>query len=230
MNQVSLNPVSILVVENMEIVRRGLLSLPQTHPQVVARVTAVEGLEDLDMSGPAPDVVLLDLWLGKTEQDASLPAVRALRAWGAQVVLYTSEQRPYPLQCALVAGVRAIVPKLDPIDRLVEVIAHVAAGEQHLSAPAAAAVREEPQCLARLTPSELRVLRLTAYGLTAADIAETLVVSQRTVDTHMANILEKYSAATASRVKRGGLLRLAGEDGYIDQRLDPKNGTNADAG
>lgn len=225
-----MKPVSILVVENMEIVRRGLMSLPQTHPEVIGSLSAHEGLDDVVMTGPAPDVVLLDLWLGRTEQDASLPGVQALRAWGAQVVLYTSEQRPYPLQCALAAGVRAIVPKLDPIDRLVEVIVQVAAGEPHLSAPAAAAVREEPQCLARLTPSELRVLRLTAYGLTAADIAETLVVSQRTVDTHMANILEKYSDATRTKVKRGGLLRLAGEDGYTDQRLEPKNGTNADAG
>ena len=122
----------VVVVENLDVVRRGLLSLPLTHPHAVASVRAFADVDDIDFNGRPPNVVVLDYWLGR-EDRASLGHVGRLHEWGAHVLLYTTEELPHPLQLAMQAGIDGLCLKNDGIDALVAAIMEVGHGHTVLS-------------------------------------------------------------------------------------------------
>lgn len=206
-----MKPISLTAIESMDVIRMGLQTLPTIYGEVVGSVQTLTRAAEVDLTRPRPDVVLIDLWTGEAGDELSLPWISRFREWDSQVVVYTAERRPHLIQRALRAGAVGVVAKDAPLASLVNFLEHLAVG----AGPFAGA----PQCLARLTRTEQQVLRLIAVGLSSAEVASWLVVSPRTVDTHLGSILRKYSDATASRVRRAGMLRLASQDGYTDPRL-----------
>ena len=120
-------PVDLVALDNQDVVLAGLRSLPISHPEVIRTVVAHRSLTTLDVTTPPPHVVVLDYWLGRDDED-SLDAVSALKAWGAAVLLYTSEERPRPLRAALRAGVDGLCLKNDGLDALVHAVAQVITG------------------------------------------------------------------------------------------------------
>lgn len=201
------------------------MSLPLTHPGSVATVKPYSAVEDIDMDDPAPDVVVLDYWLDQ-EREPSLDHVGALIAWGARVVLYTSEESPHLLQVALQSGVLGVCLKRDGIDDLVDAITAVGRGTTVLSSSGARALIDDKALAARLTPSEITTLRALAYGKTTKEIAEAHCVEVSTVDTHIEHIRRKYAESTGTKVNRVTMVREALRDGYLDRRYvheDPEN-------
>lgn len=213
------------MVEDLDVVRRGLMSLPLTHRESVASVKTFSAVEEIDMDDRAPDVVVLDYWLG-SEREPSLDHVAALIGWGAQVLLYTSEESPHLLQLALQAGVLGVCLKRDGIDDLVDAISAVGRGTTVLSSSGARALVDDKALAARLTPSEIATLRAIAYGKTTKEIAEAHCVEVSTVDTHVEHIRRKYAESTGTKVNRVTMLRAGLRDGYLDRRYlheDPEN-------
>jgi DNA-binding NarL/FixJ family response regulator len=152
--------------------------------------------------------------------------VPRLLAWGAHVLLYTSEESPHLLQEALLAGVSGVCLKRDGIDDLVDAISAVGRGGTVLSSSGARALLEHGALRARLTAVEIETLRAVAYGKTTKEIADLRCVEASTVDSHIEHIRRKYADATGTKVNRVTMVRVGVRDGYVDRRHlgeDPQN-------
>ena len=209
-------PYDVIAIDDTEMILRGLQSLPVTDPGVVASVRTYKDVASVDMTRPAPDVVILDLWLAG-DSVASIPHIAGFKQWGAHVLLYTSEKAPVLLRQALTAGADGLCLKVDSADALVDAMVRLGRGEQVFSGPLARAVKEDKAFGAMLTPAEAEVLRGMAHGLTSQELADRLTVAKSTVDTHAASIRQKYgSNMTASAIKgmSDGWLKVqdAGQD------------------
>ncbi len=191
----------VLVVEDHTVVRRGFCAL-LTQAGFDCVGEAGTGEEALERAVElAPDVVLLDLGLPDI---GGLEVIRRLGDTAPDslpVVLTIHAEEEYVLQ-ALAAGAGGYVLKLAEPDTVVEAIRRALAGELYIdpavTGPIArrAVARSEPD---PLTPREREVLGLIARGLTNRQIAEELVVSINTVETHRRHILEKLG--TRSRAE-----------------------------
>ena len=214
-------PYDVVLVDNLDVVRSGLVSLQLTHPEVVRSVRGYERVEELDLTAPPPRVVVLDFWLG-SEDESSLDHVEALKAWGAGVLLYTTETTPARLREALDRGIDGLSLKVDGMAALVEAIAVVGAGGTAFNGPLARAVQQDGAVAARLTPAEITVLRGLAYGLTPAQVADRLVVAKSTVVTHTESIRRKYAEATGGKVNRARMIHEGLRDGYLERPDRPE--------
>ena len=208
----------LVVIDNVDAIRNALLSLPATHPETIGSVRAYAGIEDVDFADPPPAVVILDLWL---ERDSTLstPHIARLREWGARVLLYTTEERPHPLQQAMAAGADGLSLKNDGVDALVGAVADVVAGRQGLSSPLARALLEHEMLAARLTPTEIETLRALSYGKTVGEIAARRQVAPSTVGTHIEHIRRKYADSCGVRVSQNRMIAEGSRDGYVDPRF-----------
>lgn len=215
-------PLTILAVDNQDIVLAGLRSLPLTHSDLVGSMLCHTAVADVDVSRPPPDVVILDFWLGRDDTE-SIDAVSAFKEWGARVLLYTGEESPHNLNRALRAGVDALCLKNDGLAALIDALTCLANGEPAISSTLAQTVNSDRNLRASLTSTEIRVLTGLAYGLSSAEIAAHLSVSENTIKTHEGNIHRKYRDATGlERMTRARLLFEALRDGYWDIRNMPE--------
>lgn len=213
------SPLRVVAVDNLDVVRYGLMTLPMTRPDVVATIQVVAAVDELDLTALAPDVLVVDYWLGHEDRPITrdLPA---LVAWAPGVLLYTSEERPARLRAAMRAGVSGLCLKTDGLQALADAIAQVGAGRPAFSGPLAQALLEDEALGATLTARECEILQGLAMGLTNAEIARELFLSDKTVQTHAENIRRKY-AVGGDRVNRARMVREAQRDGYLD---DPHRG------
>ena len=218
-------PYDIAVIDNLDVVRMGVTTLQITHPAIVRTVTTYAHADDVDLGAAAPDVVVLDYWLGR-DDEASLDYIGALKAWSGRVVLYTSEEAPARLREAMQRGIDGLCLKNDGAAALADAIAAVGRGRFVCSGPLARAVVSDEALSAKLTPAEIRVLRALALGLSTADIALRLSVAETTVGTQVESIRRKYSDATGQKVNRVRLLREGMKDGYFDPPRVTKNTEN----
>lgn len=212
------SPLMVVAIDNQDVVLAGLRCLLITHPHVVRAVSTYTQIADVDVSASPPDVVLLDFWLGRDDQD-SLDAVIALKQWGTKVLMYTSEERPHLLRQALRAGVDGLCLKNDGLEALVTALHRVGSQEVLLAGPLARAAAEDRDLTTQLTDSEIRVLAGLAYGLSPAEIADKLTISQHTVRSHERHIHDKYrEVAGQEKISRAEVLFRALRDGYWNER------------
>ena len=220
-NHATASPYDVVLIDNLDVVRSGVLSLQLTHPQIVRSVRAYEHVDDVDLAGPPPRVVVLDYWLG-SEDEPSLDHIGALKEWGASVLLYTTETTPARLRKALDRGIDGLTLKVEGMAALAEAIAVVGAGGTAFNGPLARAVQEDNAVSARLTPAEVKVLRGLSYGLAPPQIADTLVVAESTVVSHIEAIRRKYAEVTGGKVNRARMIREGLRDGYLERPDRPE--------
>ena len=174
---------------------------PPDLPFVAERVyDASDGEEALRLvAGTAPDVVLMDLRMPGLD---GVEATRRIRAEhpSTQVIALTTYADDASIISAVQAGARGYLTKHSGGDQLRRAIETVAAGEALLEPAVQARLLEAvaggragvPQALPDgLTPREAEVLALIARGLSNADIARQLFVSEGTVKTHINNLFSK---------------------------------------
>jgi NarL family two-component system response regulator LiaR len=192
-------PISILIVDDHAVVRRGVRAYLETQPDLVVVAEAAAGEEAVRLASElVPDVVLMDLAMPGID---GVEATRRIRRISprTQVVVLTSYHEDSHIFPAVKAGALSYLLKdMDPED-LAMAIRAAAQGHAVIHPRVAArliaelrgAREENPNPFTELTDREMDVLRLIAEGLSNAEIAERLVISEKTVKGYVSNILSK---------------------------------------
>ena len=214
--------IRVLIADDQALVRDGFGMILDAQPDIEVVGGAADGREALEMARAlAPDVVLMDIRMPEVD---GIEATRRLTADGARapriLMLTTFDQDEY-VYAAMKAGASGFLLKDVRREELVDAVRVIAGGDA-LLAPALTRrliedfVRRPPPgaapagALAELTDRETDVLRLIARGLSNAEIAEELVVSDATVKTHVARILSKLGVR--DRIQA---VVLAYESGFV---------------
>ncbi|MCX4630625.1 response regulator transcription factor [Streptomyces sp. NBC_01443] len=189
-------PIRVLLVDDHQVVRRGLRTFLEVQDDIEVVGEAADGDEGVARAEELrPDVILMDIKMPGTDGIEALRRLRAL-ANPARVLIVTSFTEQRTVVPALRGGAAGYVYKdIDP-DALAGAIRSVHAGHVLLQPEVAEALlsQEEQPSSSRggsLTEREREVLSLIADGRSNREIARALVLSEKTVKTHVSNILMK---------------------------------------
>ncbi len=187
------DPIGVLLVDDHLVVRQGLRAFLEVQDDIRVVGEAGNGVDALaSIAELRPDVVLLDLQMPKMDGVAVLRAMRE-RGDTARVLVVTSFTQPDAVLPAMRAGASGYVYKDVEPSSLAQGIRSVHLGQTLLADDVAAVLvaGEERDSGAGLTDREGDVLRELAQGRSNREIARALVVSEKTVKTHVSNILLK---------------------------------------
>ncbi|MEU6896080.1 response regulator transcription factor [Streptomyces sp. NPDC046557] len=190
-------PIRVLLVDDHQVVRRGLRTFLEVQEDIEVVGEAADGEEGIARAEELrPDVILMDVKMPGTDGIEALRRLRDL-ANPARVLVVTSFTEQRTVVPALRAGAAGYVYKdIDP-DALAGAIRSVHAGHVLLQPAVAEALltqEDQPSSSPRagaLTDREREVLSLIADGRANREIARALVLSEKTVKTHVSNILMK---------------------------------------
>jgi DNA-binding NarL/FixJ family response regulator len=194
--------IRVLVADDQSMVRAGFRMLLADEDDIEVVAEASNGLEAVDKAGRyKPTVILMDIRM--PELDGLSATERILAADdGARVLILTTFDHDEYVYEALRIGASGFVLKDDPPEQLIGAIRTIAEGDALLSPSITKRVIEQfgripraepPSELAELTTREQEILRLIAQGLSNAEIANELVISETTVKTHVTHILQKLN-------------------------------------
>jgi len=197
---------TVLIVDDHAVVRAGLRLLVDNADGLEAvgeagtADEAVERVKEL-----APDVTLLDVVMPDGDGIEALPAILSVHPEG-KVLILSMEDNPGYVRKALNAGASGYVLKEAVDTEVVRAIREVAAGRRYLQPELGMRLvdSDEPEAhkaeKGQLSQREREVLRLIALGHTNPEIAERLVISVRTAETHRANIMQKLQVRTRADI------------------------------
>jgi DNA-binding NarL/FixJ family response regulator len=194
--------ISVLLADDQAMVRAGFRLILSAEPDISVAGEAADGVQAVAAARRLrPDVTLMDVRMPRLD---GITATRQLLKDGpapTRVVVLTTFDIDSHVYEALRAGASGFLLKNAPPEDLVQAIRVVAAGAALLDPAVTRRVIEEfarspapgprPTEVNLLTERELEVLHLVARGLSNAEIAATLVVSEATVKTHVARLLDK---------------------------------------
>jgi two-component system, NarL family, response regulator NreC len=207
--------VTVVLADDHKVVRSGLRLLLESerHFEVLAETGDVTDTVDAVIE-LGPRVLVLDLNMGGESALDAIPRLRA-DAPETQIVVLTMQDNPAFAQAALRAGAVGYVLKDAADSELMSAVESASDGRTYLNpelgARLASAHPDDEQRPDNLSPRELEVLRLIALGYTNGEIAKTLVLSVRTVESHRAHIQQKTLLTT-----RAELVAYAREHGLLD--------------
>ncbi|WP_030904601.1 response regulator [Streptosporangium amethystogenes] len=201
--------IRVLLVDDQPLLRTGFRLILEAEPDLTVVGEAGDGKTAQDQSRALlPDVVLMDIRMPGVDGIEATRRIVREAAGGAHVprvlVLTTFDLDEYIVE-ALRAGASGFLLKDVPPEELVQAIRVVAAGDaivapsitrrllDRFGAHLPTHRQSTPNRLERLTERELEVLKLIAKGMSNAEIAAELVVSETTVKTHVGNVLTKLS-------------------------------------
>jgi len=218
--------IGVLVVDDHEVVRRGLRAFLDCEPDIDVVGEAGGGAEALDLlasmesDGRRPDVIIMDLQMAPTDGIESTRQVRALYD-DIEVVALTSYAEEERVHAALRAGASAYVLKDSDADDVAAAVRAAHRGELQIDPVVArtlmSSLREarDHDPISVLTSRELVVLRLVAAGKPNKQIAAELAISERTARTHVSRILRKLHLSSRTQAAlwavREGLVQVERE-------------------
>ncbi|HEX9030058.1 MAG TPA: response regulator transcription factor [Anaerolineales bacterium] len=197
-------PIRILLVDDHDMVRRGLAVFLLAYDDLVLVGEAANGAEALDKCAAlGPDVVLMDLMMPVMDGIAATRAIRT-RYPDTQVIALTSFSEEKLVENALQAGAIGYLFKNVSVDDLAAAIRAARAGQPTLAPEATRVLIQKATRPAApgqdLTDREREVLKLLVEGRSNPEIAEQLSLSRSTVKTHVSHILEKLGASSRVEV------------------------------
>ncbi len=201
-------PIRVFVVDDHAVVRRGMRAFFDmlTDTEVVGEAAdgqaALDKLAEMAVLDDLPDVVLMDLVMPRLDGLAATAAIKQ-RYPSVEVVMLTSFSEAERVHLALEAGAAGYLLKDAEADEVGAAVRAAHRGEVHLDP---AVVRKLTRSLiapqrtaASLTPREREILILVARGGSNQDIADALVISERTARTHVSNMLAKLGLASRTQ-------------------------------
>jgi NarL family two-component system response regulator LiaR len=198
--------IRVLIADDHPVVREGLRGLIEIQPNLELAGEAVDGVEAVDKARSLqPDVILLDMVMPRKDGVQAIAEIKQENPQ-ARILVLTSFSESEKALPAIKAGALGYLLKDSAPEELLQAISNVYHGQislhpaiarllvQELSQPSDLPPAEEP-----LTEREVEVLQLIAQGLSNQEIADTLVVGERTVSTHVSNILDKLHLANRTQ-------------------------------
>jgi DNA-binding NarL/FixJ family response regulator len=205
--------IRVLLVDDHDVVRRGLMALFNGAAGFSVVGAAADGAEAVDLVGEhEPDVVLMDLSMPGMDGIEATRRVTSDRPDVRVVVLTSFSDRERILDALDAGAVGYLLKDADP-DELLRGVQAAARGESPLAPKAARAVlaaRAETRPAAELTGREQEVLDLLAEGLANKQIARRLGIAEKTVKTHLTSVFQRIGvtdrtqAALWAQRQRGG--------------------------
>lgn len=197
------NPITVLLVDDHEVVRQGVRFFLETRPDFSVVAEADSGLSAIKLAKEyIPDVVLMDLVMPEI---GGVEATRRIKDVSprTQIIVLTSYHDDEHIFPALQAGAVSYLLKDVKMEELAEAIRRAVQGEATLHPRVASRIIQELHGnrtaelnpFTELTNREMEVLRLIANGLNNSEIAAQLVISEHTVKGHVSNILSKLHLA-----------------------------------
>ena len=209
-------PIRILIADDHGVVAEGLKHLIEAQPDLQVLAIVPDGREAVRAAREVqPDVVLMDLSMPELNGADATRAILERDPKCKVIVLSMYAEREY-VRRALKAGASGYVVKRSAAKEVVDAIRAVYAGQRYLSPRVAdvmiddytAEDKQDP--LARLSAREREVLQLLAEGRTGAEIAARLALSQKTVETYRARLVEKLGIRDVA-----GLVKFAIQRGIV---------------
>jgi two-component system NarL family response regulator len=195
------DPVRVIVADDQELFRRGLIMLLGVEPDIEVVGEAGDGVSATELAvSTTPDVVLLDVRMPKR---TGLQACMKIKEQvpSARIIMLTVSDEEADLYEAVKNGASGYLLKDSSIDEVAQAVRVVAEGQSLISPSMAVKLIDEFKQMSRtdrdqvptprLTERELEVLRLVAKGLNNREAAKELFISENTVKNHVRNILEK---------------------------------------
>jgi two-component system, NarL family, response regulator DevR len=206
MNQAAVKPIQVFVLDDHDLVRRGVRSLFETTSDVVVVGESGSASEALDLIPKLkPDVAVLD---HRLPDGSGIDVCREIRSADPEIagLILTSYDDDDALFAAIMAGASGyILKQVDGVD-LVEVIRNVASGLAMIDPQVTAQVLERVRSgsvksspIDRLTANERDVLDLIGQGMTNRQIARALQLAEKTVKNYVSSILGKLGLASRTQ-------------------------------
>lgn len=196
------DPITVLIVDDHEVVRKGIYGYLDTLPEYEVVGEAASGEQAIELAKQlVPDVILMDLMLPGID---GVETTRIVKNFSprTQIVVLTSFHDDSLIFPALKAGAISYILKDMKMSKLAEAITKAHHGEVILHPKVASRVLQnirkddgESIIYTELTDRELDVLKLIANGSSNSQIANDLVISENTVKGHVSNILSKLHLA-----------------------------------
>jgi NarL family two-component system response regulator LiaR len=207
--------VSVLIVDDHAVVRQGLQALLASRPEVRVVGEAADGAQAMHLAQQLqPDVILLDVLMPDMDGVAVTQRVRQAGLRSRVLILSSSLEDRRVLE-AIRAGADGYVLKASRVGELVQAILRVAQGQRVLD-PAVTQVLVQHlhdfDPITTLSPREREIFEALARGRSNSEIAGALQVSEATVRTHVASVLDKLALRDRTQVMiyalKRGLIRL----------------------
>jgi DNA-binding NarL/FixJ family response regulator len=202
--------IRIVVVDDHDVVRRGLLTVLGGEPDLEVVGAAEGGMRALDLiarldeRAQRPDVVVMDLEMAPVDGIETTRQIRS-RYDDIEVVALTSFGEEERVRAALEAGASGYLLKDADVDEVAAAVRAAHRGELQLDPAVARLLMSSLRGISRddvssaLTPRELEVLALVGTGRANKEIAAELSISERTARTHVSNILRKLGLASRTQ-------------------------------
>ena len=206
-------PITIVLADDHEIVRSGIRMVLEAQSDMTVVAEAGDGDDAIRFAlGHKPTILVLDLNMPNVSGLDAIPRIQEASPETAIIVL-TMQAEPAFARQALQSGAKGYVVKQSAASELVGAIRSVLTGDTYINPSLGARLAAEPPSSGPpddLTPRETEILGLLALGYTNPEIADRLVLSVRTVETHRANIQRKTGAST-----RAELVAYAADNGLM---------------
>ena len=208
--------IRVLIAEDHLMVRAGIRALLEKAGDIHVLGEASNGQEAVDMTEKLkPDVLVMDIMMPRMNGIQAAENIRKLRQPPpTQILLLSMYSDKGLIYQALQTGVKGYVLKSAVSDELLNAVRSVAAGNTYLSEQVSEIVVEtktnprsvvtEQDSFLNLSPREKEILQLIAEEHTSREIADLLVISEKTVEKHRASMMEKLNVRNLA-----GLVRLA---------------------
>jgi two-component system, NarL family, response regulator LiaR len=194
--------IRILIADDHSVVRQGLRMFLGLDSELVVVAEAEDGAEAVALARQhRPDIVLMDLLMPEMDGVTATAVIRRDLP-DTEVIALTSIFEDDKVIGAVRAGAIGYLLKDTRAPELCQAIHAAAAGKVQLAPQAAARLLREvraPESPEPLTERETEVLRLLAQGLSNKEIAQRLVIGERTVKTHVSNVLAKLNVASRTQ-------------------------------
>jgi DNA-binding NarL/FixJ family response regulator len=211
---------TILLADDHTVVRRGLRQLLEAQKGWRVCAEAEDGRAAVALAlEHRPDVAVLDLAMPKMNGIDATQRIRA-ESPGTEVLIFSMHDSEHLVHQALTAGARGFVLKSDAAEHVVAAIESLAQGQPYMTSMVTQTMldlyrrnsgRDPGELKApKLSPREREIVQLLVEGMAYKEVAATLSISPKTVETHRATILRKLELSTIA-----DLVRYAIRNGII---------------